>query len=73
MDDLIHTWRSEASDSSSALTLEIYARKLERERETGRAGDALIRGAWALMGTNGDPAAALSPVKTTEGDAIPLR
>jgi integrase len=40
---------------SSALALEVYARKMERERDTGARMDALIRGAdWAPVGTNGD-------------------
>jgi integrase-like protein len=41
--------------SSSALALEVYARKMERQRDTGERMDALIRGAdWAQMGTNGE-------------------
>jgi integrase len=40
--------------SSSALALEVYARKMERQRDTGARMDALIRGAdWAEMGRNG--------------------
>jgi integrase len=39
--------------SSSALALEVYARKMERQRDTGERMDALIHGAdWAQMGTN---------------------
>jgi integrase len=38
--------------TSSALALEVYARKMERQRDTGQRLDALIRGAdWAPMGT----------------------
>jgi integrase len=48
--------------TSSALALEVYARKMERRRDTGERLDALIRGAdWAPMGTNaqmGDVSAA---------------
>jgi hypothetical protein len=39
--------------TSSALALEVYARKMQRERDTGARMDALIRGAdWAQAGTN---------------------
>lgn len=39
--------------ASSALALEVYARKMERQRETGARMDALIRSAdWAQVGTN---------------------
>ena len=45
--------------TSSALALEVYARKMERQRDTGERMDALIRGAdWAQMGTNGGDGAA---------------
>lgn len=45
---------SQMGHTSSALALEIYARKMERERDTGARVDALIRGAdWAQAGTNG--------------------
>jgi integrase len=41
--------------TSSALALEVYARKMERSRDTGARMDALIRGAdWALSGTTAD-------------------
>jgi hypothetical protein len=40
--------------TSSALALEVYAKKMERSRDTGARMDALIRGAdWSI----GDPAA----------------
>lgn len=39
--------------TSSGLALEVYARKLERERDTGARMDALLRGAgWAQTGTS---------------------
>ena len=39
--------------TSSALALEVYARKMERGRDTGARMDALIRAAdWAQAGTN---------------------
>lgn len=39
--------------SSSSLALEVYARKMERERDTGARMDALLRGAdWAQTGTS---------------------
>lgn len=45
---------SQMGHSSSALALEVYARKMDRQRDTGARMDALIRGAdWAQMGTNG--------------------
>lgn len=38
---------------SSALALEVYAKVMERKRDTGERLDALVRGAdWAPMGTN---------------------
>lgn len=41
--------------ASSALALDVYARKMDRDRATGARMDALIRAAeWAPMGTNGD-------------------
>jgi integrase len=40
--------------TSSALALEVYARKMDRQRDTGERMDALLRGAdWAETGTNG--------------------
>jgi hypothetical protein len=37
----------------SSLALEVYARKMERQRDTGESMDALVRGAdWAQAGTN---------------------
>lgn len=42
--------------TNSALALEVYARKLERERDTGARMDALLRGAeWAQAGTSATP------------------
>lgn len=36
--------------------LEVYARKLERERDTGARMDALLRGTeWAQVGTSATP------------------
>jgi integrase len=41
--------------TSSALALEVYAKKMERQRDTGARMDALIRAAdWAQAGTNAD-------------------
>ena len=43
--------------TSSALALEVYAKKMQRQRDTGARVDALVRGAdWALMGTSTDEA-----------------
>ena len=39
--------------TSSSLALEVYARKMERNRDTGARMDALLRGAdWAQAGTS---------------------
>jgi integrase len=39
---------------SSALALEVYARMMQRDRDTGARMDALVRGAdWAQTGTSG--------------------
>jgi len=44
---------SQMGHASSALALEVYARKMERQRDTGARMDALVRGAdWATMGSN---------------------
>jgi hypothetical protein len=49
---------SQLGHTSSALALEVYARKMQRERDTGARIEALVRGAdWAQTGTNGVPAA----------------
>ncbi len=50
--------------TSSALALEVYARKMERTRDTGARMDALVRGAdWAQTGTNDpDEVADVAPV-----------
>jgi len=46
---------AQMAHTSSALALEVYARKMDRQRETGARMDALIRGAdWTQMGTNGE-------------------
>jgi integrase len=46
---------SQMGHTSSALALEVYAKKMERQRDTGARMDALIRAAdWAQTGTNGD-------------------
>ena len=44
---------SQMGHTSSALALEVYAKKMERTRDTGERMDALIRGAeWAGLGTS---------------------
>ena len=51
--------------TSADLALEVYARKMERKRDTGERMDALIRGAdWAQTGTNGETVS--FPVATAE-------
>jgi integrase len=55
---------SQMGHTSAALALEVYARKMERTRDTGARMDALIRGAdWAQTGTNHEsgPAAVAAP------------
>jgi integrase len=52
--------------TSSALALEVYARKMERSRDTGQRLDALLRGAdWAPMGTSELNVADALPAMTT--------
>ena len=44
---------SQMGHRSAALALEVYAKKMERQRDTGERMDALVRGAeWAQAGTN---------------------
>jgi integrase len=65
---------SQMGHTSSALALEVYAKKMQRERDTGRRMDALIRGAdWAQTGTNGDSPSVSLPEVSTEAVAIPLQ
>jgi hypothetical protein len=65
--------------ASAALALEVYAKKLERNRDTGARVDELVRGAdWAPMGTNGAEAPEPLPVEITQAaearaDIGPLR
>jgi integrase len=48
--------------ASSRLALEVYAKKMERQRDTGNRMDALIQGAdWAQTGTNDADGAAAVP------------
>jgi ATP-dependent DNA ligase len=52
------------------LELEVYARKMERERDTGARMDALVLGAeWAPVGTSGaidEVAFPVSPTKNAD-------
>ena len=44
---------SQMGHTSADLALEVFARKMERKRDTGERMDALIRGAdWGPIGTN---------------------
>jgi hypothetical protein len=44
---------SQMGHASSALALEVYAKKMELKRDTGERMDALVRGAdWAQVGTS---------------------
>jgi integrase len=52
---------------SSALALEVYAKKMARSRDTGERMDALIRAAdWAQKGANGSEAVAQFTPEETE-------
>jgi hypothetical protein len=42
---------------------------MERNRETGARMDALVRGDWALTGTNAEAAADLSSLLETQNPA----
>jgi len=59
---------SQMGHTSSSLALEVYARKMERQRDTGARMDALIRGAdWARMGTNAAvPTFSVDPAENEE-------
>lgn len=60
--------------TDAKLALEVYAKVMERKRDTGERMDALIRGVvWADKGRNGALGIGESPVLTTDEDAIPLQ
>jgi integrase len=51
---------SQMGHTSSSLALEVYARKMDRKRDTGERMDALIRSAnWAQTGTSAESVAEL--------------
>jgi integrase len=53
--------------SDASLALEIYAKVVDRKRDTGARMDALIQGAdWAPMGTNLDPDSRTLPEPATK-------
>jgi integrase len=61
---------SQMRHTSSALALEVYAKKMERSRDTGARMDALIQGAdWAQTGTNDVSADAALTVPKTKNTA----
>jgi hypothetical protein len=61
---------SQLGHTSSALALEVYAKKMERQRDTGARMDALIRGAdWAQTGTNDAEAVGSLSVEITKESA----
>ncbi len=65
---------SQMGHTSAALALEVYAKKMERQRDTGARMDALIRAAdWAQTGTNRavEPEA-LPSLETQEAAERPL-
>lgn len=46
---------SQMGRTSADLALEVYAKKMNRKRDTGERMDALVRGAqWAVMGSSAD-------------------
>ena len=56
---------------SAELALEIYAKVMERKRDTGERVDALIRGAdWAVMGSNGTTPDNSMSAPATENPAV---
>jgi integrase len=58
---------------SAALALEVYARMMSRDRDTGARMDALVRGAdWAQAGTNPTATDDTLPTVETVEAAIPL-
>ena len=65
---------SQLGHTSAALALEVYAKKMERQRDTGARMDALIRAAdWAQAGTNrAVESEALPMLETEEGAQQPV-
>lgn len=58
--------------TSAQLALEVYARKMDRARDTGARIDALVRGAdWAQAGTSDVPSADSLPVAATVNTSVP--
>jgi hypothetical protein len=61
---------SQMGHESSALALEVYARMMQRQRDTGARMDALVRGVdWARMGTSEPNAAADASAGESVADA----
>ena len=58
---------SQMGHTDASLALEVYAKVMERKRDTGAKMDALIRGAdWAQAGTNGNSEAEALSVAATK-------
>jgi integrase len=58
---------SQMGHSSSSLALEVYARKMQRARDTGARMDALLRGGeWAPMSTSAQPTDPTFPAAQTK-------
>jgi hypothetical protein len=58
--------------ADASLALEIYAKVVDRKRDTGDRLDALIQGAvWAPMGTNSDLDSQLLPEAATKNPPFP--
>ena len=61
---------SQMGHTDASLALEVYAKVMERQRDTGERMDALIRGAeWAETGRNADLEVEALPALATENPA----
>jgi integrase len=58
---------NQAGHTDAAMALEVYAKVMDRKRDTGERMDALVRGAdWAQTGTSGPEAVDLLSVEATK-------
>ena len=60
---------SQMGHTRADLALEVYAKKMDRDSETGARMDALVSGVWAPMGTNTAELENLSSVLETQNPA----
>ncbi len=62
----------QAGHTDAKMALEVYAKVMERKRDTGERMDALVRGAdWAQKGTSGAEAVEPVPLAATENPPFP--